>query len=193
MTGFQMTILMSTFSPCAMTQHVSISPQAWVHSIVSLWASLFLVFCSHVKSKLKFLCSKTLSWFCISHAKHQVSSCHPSEPLRPILEPEAALITYFIFWPFKSQHIGAQPFPTCQAFFFLNVYCPPPSQPSRVYLNNPCTIANIHSNFMFSLNLSWTHLYKPQYLPSCFCFLLVYDKLPHLEAQSIAHFTFRQL
>lgn len=102
-----------------MTQHVSISPQAWVHSIVSLWVSSFLVFCSHMKSKLKFLCSKTLYWFCISHAKHQVSSRHPPQPPWPILEPEAALRTYFIFWPFKSQHIGAQPFPTCQAFLFL--------------------------------------------------------------------------
>lgn len=46
---------------------------------------------------------------------------------------------------------------------------------------------------MSSLNLSWTHLYKLQYFPSCFCFLLVYDKLPHLEAQSIAHFIFRQI
>lgn len=176
-----------------MTQHVSISPQAWVHSIVSLWVSLFLVVYSHTKSKLKFLCSKILYWFCISHAKHQVSSRHPSELPWPILEPKDALIIYFIFWSFKSQHIGAQPFPTCQFCFFLMSYCPQPSQPSGVYLNNPCTIANLHSNFTFSLNLSWTHLYKLQYVPSCFRFLLVYDKLPHLEAQSIAHFTFRQL
>lgn len=42
------------------------------------------------------------------------------------------------------------------------------------------------------MNLSWTHLYKLQHLPSHFCFLLVYNKLPHSGAESITHFIFRQ-